>query len=111
MYLSDARRKKYVKAPRRILWHLGRFLVFLFMTGTYQSLFSLFPGYFPPLGSTLPFEGVGAEWFSLEKAMDPAQWRDSALYAFLFQLYLTTYGEGLVFTVGSTTDGTIMDNI
>lgn len=99
MYLKyDNKTEKYVKAtPRRMLWHLGRFLAFLFVTGMYQSLFSLFPGYFPSLRRELPFEGVGQEWFSWQRAMDPAQWRDSALYAFLFQLYLTAYGEGLVF--------------
>jgi hypothetical protein len=100
MYLKyDNKTSKYVKATtQRMMWHFGRFLAFLFMTGMYQSLFTLFPGYFPSLGTNnLPFPKISEDWFSWQTAIDPARWRDSALYALLFQLYLTAYGEGLVF--------------
>jgi hypothetical protein len=99
MYIKyDNKTEKYVKAnTRRMVWHLGRFLGCLFMTGIYQSLFTLFPGYFPSLGSELPFKKMGAEWFSWQTAMDPARWRDNALFGFLLQLWLMSFCEGLVF--------------
>jgi hypothetical protein len=115
MYLKyNTKTEKYVKAtPRRMLWHLGRFLAFLFMTGMYQSAFTLFPGYFPSLSLELPYGGFGAEWYSWQKMMDPAQWRDNAVYASLMQLYLMAYGEGLVFATTVLTQRQtepIMDN-
>lgn len=112
--MHDNKTDKYIKASaRRMLWHLGRFLVFLFMAGMYQSLFTLFPGHFPSLGSHLPVNKLSEDWFSWKKAIDPAQWRDSAMYAFLFQLYLTAFGEGLVFATTALTQRQtepLMDN-
>jgi hypothetical protein len=99
MYLTyDKKTSTYVKASiGRITGHLGRFIVFCFLTGAYQSLFSLFPAQFPALGTDEAVNVIGANWFTWQTALDPATWRDSALYALLFQLYLTTFGEGLVF--------------
>jgi hypothetical protein len=112
MYIKyDNKTDKFVKATvRRSLWHLGRFLAFLSMTGMYQSLFTLFPGYFPSLGSGIQ---TSEEWFSWETTIDPARWRDTALYAFLFQMYLMSFGEGLMFATTVLTrrqTEPIMDN-
>lgn len=92
LLLFDEKHQKHIKAPpTRVLHHLMRFLGFVVLTGAYQSLFGILAA-FPTFGGPRP-EG----FYALQRTMDPSVWKDSALSAILFQLYLSTFGEGLAF--------------
>jgi hypothetical protein len=71
---------------------IRRFVVLLFVTGGFQSLFFLLEC-FPKFGKYNTKRG----WQDVSRLWDLGSWKDTFLYAMLFQLYLTTFGEGLRF--------------
>lgn len=84
-----------VATTQHKLQSLGKFLFYLILTGFYQSLFGTVQG-FPPLGPSL--STTPDAWYELSQLLNPQQYKDSALYAMLFQLYLSLFGEGLILT-------------
>ena len=90
--MYDEKSQKFVKATwQRTLGHLRNFIVYVVCTGLLQSCFTLF-SFFPSLGG-----GTPSHWFDWREIWNPFMWKSTILYAILFQFYLATYGEGLVF--------------
>jgi hypothetical protein len=83
-------------------------LLWFAITGTFQSLFALLP-FFPDLPRSQTTEQV----LTYANLFNVTLWKDSALYALLFQLYLSTFGEGLAWITNVLTGKTtlpLMDN-
>jgi hypothetical protein len=94
-----------VSESLRCMW---RFAGLLLVTGCFQSLFFLLDS-FPKFGKYNTKESL----HNISRLWDLCSWKDTFLYAILFQLYLATFGEGLRFLTQVLT-GTraqhIMDN-
>ena len=93
--------KRHVKATLvDTLGHLGRFVGLLCITGFFYSLFGLLPQ-FPMVHQPPPdrYERL-LDWHTV---LDPVNLRHSALFALFFQLYLMTFGEGLMFATCAVT--------
>lgn len=111
LFMMDSKQQQYLRITwRQIQENFLRFLGYLVVTGAVQSLFHTYTNYFPKLG------GVSAhqdDWYDLSNLVKPRQWRDCAVYAILFQLYLGCYGEGLMFVTSLLTGlrvHALMDN-
>lgn len=74
-----------------LLRSLSRFIGLVFSTGIFQSLFHLL-GWFPTFGAPDSTE----DWYDVARLWNVGSWKDTLLYAVLFQLYLMTFGEGLL---------------
>jgi hypothetical protein len=85
---------KFVRAPpRQVALHLAKFVGFLVVTGLCLSAFfvsTLTPSLADP--STKP-----DDFYSWRRLWNVIQWKDTMLYLVLFQLTLSTFGEGLMF--------------
>ena len=82
----------HVKATiRQTLGHLRAFLVYLIATGLYQSFFGWI-SFFPAFDQERPLG-----FYSWTSATNLLIWKDTLMVAMLFQMYLTTFGEGLRF--------------
>jgi len=96
IFLFDPKADKHIKASTaHVLAHLLRFSFYLLVTGILQSLFTLFPEIFPTFGPASAERA--ASWYRYESLLDSTRWWESALCAVLFQFYLMTHGEGLIF--------------
>lgn len=94
----DEKSQNYVKTSfRHTVRHLSLFLLLLFTTGLFQSMFRLHPA-FPTLGSQAE-DG----YYAWRHVLDPSKWKETALCAILLQQYLTTFGEGLMFATNLLT--------
>lgn len=107
----DKKTDKLVPATYfRMCGHLIRFASYLLMLGLYQSCFEIFD-FFPNFGKADPEKA--STWYSIESMYDLHRWKDTLLYGLLFQMYLATFGEGLIFATtvlsGRETED-IMDN-
>lgn len=88
----DTKTQEYVETTaKKTMQHLGMFLFWNFITGMYQSMFHLHDS-LPNLGEDAP-----DDLFSLRHVVDLQKWRETAFFAVLIQLYLTTLGEGFMF--------------
>ena len=88
----DTKTQTYVRSTTQSTTkHLSRFLVLLLTTGLYQSMFLAISS-FPKFGRP-----AKDDYYDLRYVVDPATWKETALYAILLQQYLTTFGEGLMF--------------
>lgn len=106
----DSKTQRYIKASRKcILGYFLRFCGFLWLTGGVQSLFYAGISSFPPIVSGPRPD----DWYTWNAMVDLNRWKDSLLVAVLFQLYLSTFGEGLVFVTALMTGRQVerlMDN-
>jgi len=77
----------------------------VFLVGSFQSLFYVFQceeleestssivdACFPKLGKT---DTMDPTWYNRSEVYNLRRWKETMLYALLFQLYLSMYGEGL----------------
>lgn len=72
--------------------HLGTFVACLFITGALQSILN-------PYHQFIVFEtDEELSWYAIERYLTWELYANSALQALLFQMYLTTYCEALIFT-------------
>lgn len=96
LLVYDLKTATFVKATSNVIvGHLFKFVLYLFLTGIYQSLFTLLPHNFPPLGTTHA-ERMD-EWYNIDSIFNVNRLRESVLYGILLQCYLATFGEGLIF--------------
>ena len=72
------------------LKHLQNFVGLVFLMGAFQSILSLYPD-FIVFGKPIGQDG----WYSFDRFMSWELYANSLLHAMMFQIYLTTYGEGL----------------
>eukprot|EP00527_Entomoneis_sp_CCMP2396_P009259 CAMPEP_0198138272 /NCGR_PEP_ID=MMETSP1443-20131203/1695_1 /TAXON_ID=186043 /ORGANISM="Entomoneis sp., Strain CCMP2396" /LENGTH=333 /DNA_ID=CAMNT_0043799983 /DNA_START=271 /DNA_END=1272 /DNA_ORIENTATION=+ len=94
----DEKSQKHIKATvTQTMGHLKTFTIYLFITGFYQSMFGVV-SFFPRFAQATP-----ADWHSIANIANVAIWKDTFLIGLLFQLYLTTLGEGLRFATSVLT--------
>jgi Membrane bound O-acyl transferase family len=74
-----------------LLRSLLRFFGLIFVTGGFQSLF-FWLSWFPAFGAP----DIADDWYDMARLWNVRSWKDTLLYAVLFQLYLMTFGEGLL---------------
>ena len=93
------------------------FACLLVVTGGFQSLFHLveqFPSFGKDVRSAADnTSDIVDDWYESSKLWDLTYWKNNVLYALLFQLYLSTFGEGLLFITQFATGmkaQPIMDN-
>lgn len=108
VFAYDTKRQVFVKSTwSKQVRHLQLFFAYLVFTGIFHSLFRL-SHLFPPLGESTP-----DDWYDWKNVMNPNMWITSLTYGTLFQLYLTTFGEGLIFAISLLTQREVvplMDN-
>jgi hypothetical protein len=80
-------------SPLHMLRHMLRFGGYLLLTGLYQSLFAI-PDCFPTLGAGP--QSTPVNFYSFASMLQVSIWKDSILLGILFQLYLTTFAEGIM---------------
>jgi len=88
MMVYDRKLQNYVKCSwREIMLQLGTFVSKLTILGAIQS-------YATPSGMH-PFGSPTSEWYEPKRIFNLYQYMDNLVYAFLFQMYLSSYCEGL----------------
>jgi hypothetical protein len=98
----DPRTGRHIRCGwRDVLWQFAGVVGWVLVTGLFQSAFlwdrhhRLFPSVGMPLSEdpgTLAYSG---SYYSVSSVFRPSQWKANAFRAVLFQLYLTTFAEGL----------------
>jgi hypothetical protein len=79
----------YIPYPfQKTIRHLFLFVVYLFVTGLLQSIMT-------PYEDMAIFGSPGDDWYSLDRFFTWQLYANNASHAMLFQMYLTTYCEGL----------------
>ncbi|KAG7345046.1 membrane bound O-acyl transferase family protein [Nitzschia inconspicua] len=88
LFARDPQTQQLIPCPlSSVLKHLINFIIFAFVTGILQSMLTPFP-------SQAVFGGA-EDWYALDRFWTWQLYANSLLHAVLFQMYLTTYCEGL----------------
>lgn len=88
LFQRDSKTQQLVPCPpKKVFRHLMNFLLFAFFTGFLQSFLTRYPSH--------AVFGGAEEWYNTDRFWTWQLYANSLLHALLFQMYLTTYCEGL----------------